>query len=467
MSKLMVAALAGIIASTGGIDLYASVKSYLPEFACHETSLDDQVTIIDLLSHRTGITNFDPIWLGSHNSLLLGRNETTKTFATLKQNEPFRASFLYNNWGYGLVAKVLETVTGDPLHVLLHEKIFKPLQMTRTSTLWDLDESNSAKSYGVLQDLTPVEIGRPELGQGTLMEAAGGIKSTMEDLTRFYSSYIFAVNDQVISSSNSTPGSIFHHCRDLVTNHARFPGQSLREQGYGAGWARSQLPGQLGRISLNPSIGPEPIVGKGSESRLVLYRHGSMPGSTSCVYLIPELDAFIVVLQNSLAPIDTADFVSQHLLEGLLNTKIPNDYKQLATDFTTISLGHMDRLKRELDRNMKIGTPPKPLAEYVGRYWNRIGNFFIEVSERNGGLSMSFQGRPSEMFELAHYHDDIFFWWMPYNEVAQRGRFITDYLASYYLISFLSTDGEGLNCLKWAWNPNMNTDIGEFLSREG
>ncbi|KAJ5342958.1 beta-lactamase/transpeptidase-like protein [Penicillium brevicompactum] len=145
MTKAMVAALAGIIASTGDIDLYASVKPYLPDFACHDSSFDDQVTIIDLLSHRTGFTNFDPIWLGSQNSLLLSRDQTLKTFATLKPCEPFRESFLYNNWGYEIVGKILETVTGDPLHVLLHEKIFKPLGMTRTSTSWDLDEENTTK----------------------------------------------------------------------------------------------------------------------------------------------------------------------------------------------------------------------------------------------------------------------------------------------------------------------------------
>lgn len=461
----MVAALAGIIASTGAIDLYASVKSYLPDFACHESSLDDQVTIIDLLSHRTGITNFDLIWLGSHNSILVGKDKTVKTFATLKQCEPFRANFVYNNWGYELVGKILETVTGDPLHVLLHDKIFKPLKMTRTSTSWDLDEENTTKAYAVLQDLTPVPVGRPELGQGKLMEAAGGIKSTIEDLTIFYASFISAINDQVASGSTSTPGSIFHHCCDLVTNHARFPGTSLREQGYAAGWARSQLPGQLGRISYHAGIGNEPIVGKGSESRLVLYHHGLMPGSTSCVYLIPELNAFIVVLQNSLAPIDTADFVCQYLLESFLHTKRPNDYKQLATEFTARGLDHMDRIKAELDARKIPATFARPLAYYTGKYWNQIGNFFIEISEVDGGLRMSFQGRASEVFQLTHYHHDTFSWWMPYDEVARKGRLILDYSAPYYLISFSSRDGNGIHVLNWAWDPNMPTNPEEFRSR--
>lgn len=459
------AALAGIIASTGAVDLYASVKSYLPDFACHDSSLNSQVTLIDLLSHRTGITHPDPLWLGSHNSLLIGKDEAVKTFATLKQCESFRTTFVYNNWGYEIVGKILESVTGNPLHVLLQDKIFKPLNMTRTSTSWDLDECNAAKSYGVLQDLTPVPIGRPKLGRGTLMEAAGGIKSTIEDLTKFYSAYLSAIHDQIASGANSSHGSIFHYCRDLVTNHARMPGPSLREQGYAAGWIRCQLPGQLGRVSLNASIGSEPTVGEGSESRLILYHHGSMPGSTSCVYLIPELNAFIVVLQNSLAPIDTADFVCQHLLQSLLHVKKPNNYRQLAIEFTSRSLDHMNRIKRDLDTNRKDDTSARSLADYTGKYWNRIGNFFIEVLEMGSGLMMNFQGRTSEVFALTHYHDDTFSWWMSYDEVVRKGRYVNDFTASYSLITFSSTDGDGIDVLKWSWDPSMADDTEVFWSR--
>lgn len=83
-----------------------------------------------------------------------------------------------------------------------------------------------------------------------------------------------------------------------------------------------------------------------------------MPGSTSCVHLVPELDAFIVVLQNSLAPIDTADFVTQYLLESFLITKKPNNYKQLAIEYTALGLARMDRIKEELDLQRRPGTAP-------------------------------------------------------------------------------------------------------------
>lgn len=223
--------------------------------------------------------------------------------------------------------------------------------MKRTSTSWDFDDDNYAKSYAVLHNRTSVGIPRPKLGKGTLMEAAGGVKSTIEDLTLLYTAYLRTIIFQFSSDSDSSPDSILQNCRTLVTNHARFPGVSLREQGYGAGWARSQLPGQLGRVSGNILILDEAVVGKGTESALVLYHHGSMPGSTSCVLMLPESETFVIVLQNSLAPIDTADFVGQFLVETLLNAAKPNDYKSLAKEFTTKSLNHMTRLKNDLDRH--------------------------------------------------------------------------------------------------------------------
>ncbi|KAG7287782.1 hypothetical protein NEMBOFW57_007297 [Staphylotrichum longicolle] len=464
MTKAVVAALTGILASQGVLDMYAPVKTYLPRFACHDPRFDSEITIVDLLSHRTGITNFDPIWLGSHNALLLHRDDTLKTFAALKQCEPFRTSFVYNNWGYEVVAKILEYITKRSLDNLLAEHIFKPLGMSRTSTSWDLDDGNSAKSYAVLHDLTSVPIGRPDLSPGKVMEAAGGIKSTIEDVTRLYTAYLHAIIDQTELDTDSTSCSVFHHCRDIVTNHARLPGTSLREQGYGAGFVRAQLPGQLGRISLNPSIGPQPVVGKGSESRLVLYHHGSMPGSTSCVHLIPGLDAFIVVLQNSLAPIDTADFVCQYLLETLLDAKEPNDYPKLAAEFTAIGLGHMDRIKQELDGQKRIGTAPRPLCEYSGNYWNEIKNFFIQIVEKDGKLQMRLQGRESETFDLVYYKDETFTWWMPYDEIARRGRYIGDYAASYYLINFSSSAGKRIDTLGWAWDSNTPDKMATFTA---
>lgn len=461
MSKSLVSALAGIIAASGSVDLNAPVKKYLPDFVCYDSRLSDQITLVDLLSHRTGITNYDQIWLGSHNAVLIDRDQVIQTFATLKPCGRFRDSFVYNNWGYELVGMVLEKVTGKDLDILLQEHIFEPLGLTRTSTDWNFDDSNNAKAYFVMQDLSVTEVGRPTIGKGTVMEAAGGVKSTIEDLTVLYSEYLHAIISQFESRSDSTNGSVFRHCRDIVTSHSRFPGPSLREQGYGLGLARGQLPGQLGRVSLTHAVGPEPFVGRDSEPKLVLYHHGAMPGSTTCVHLLPEENVFIIVLQNSSSPLDTADFVSQCLLEKFLDTKTPNNYKQLSQAYAQQGLGHQERVRQKLEEKRNSNTTPKKLQAYIGKYWNDIHNFCIEVCEADGKLQMRLQGLESEAFALNHYENDTFTWWMPHDEVARRGRFIAGYDASYYLITFSGKDDE-FDTLHWAWDSNLADEASLF-----
>ena len=257
MTKATVAALVGMEVSRGTLHWDTLVKDILPAFKSTDITVQENTTVTDLLSHRTGITNFDASWLQSQNTVLLDRSQILPFFATLRPALGFRSSFLYNNWGYEILALMLEQVTGVSLSELLEKRLFEPLGMHRTSTSWHTEDDNVAKSYGVLDDLTSVQITRPQLGKGTLMEAAGGVKSTIFDLIRIYKAWLRSINLQFRRSACDDPQSVLMECCTLISNDALLPGTSLREQGYAAGWARSQLPGQMGRVSQNVLIGEE------------------------------------------------------------------------------------------------------------------------------------------------------------------------------------------------------------------
>ena len=167
--------------------------------------------------------------------IILEKDQSISTFGTPKPCHPFCTLFLYNNRGYDLVGLIIEKIGGEYLDQILLEKLFKPLKTQRVSTSWDSDDDNYAKSYAVLHDLTPVEMSRPKLGNGTLMEAARGVKSTIEDLTLLYTACLRAIISQFSYKSDSNLDCAFQNCRTLVSNHARFPGVSLRDQGYGGG----------------------------------------------------------------------------------------------------------------------------------------------------------------------------------------------------------------------------------------
>jgi len=207
----------------------------------------------------------------------------------------------------------------------------------------------------------------------------------------------------------------------ILSMHAILPGVSLREQSYAAGWARAQLPGQLGRLAWNTLLGDEPISGKGSESRLCVYHHSCMPGSTSVVNLFPETETAIVILQNSLAATDSADLIGQLLAQTIFDFSVKNDYAALARSFAPINLKHQNTLRADLEKKRVPGTTHKPFKLYTGTYWNAIHNFKIEIyepEESTSQLAMRLQGRTDEEYALRHYHYDTFSWLLTHSEAA-------------------------------------------------
>ncbi|KAK3294508.1 beta-lactamase/transpeptidase-like protein [Chaetomium fimeti] len=407
LSKGLVSALVGMEVHRGGLDWFKPIKTWLPGFSSASKELDENCSIVDLLSHRTGLASLDDFWMGAENVIYLNKSQVLPTFQTLPISRPFRESLEYNNWGYDIAAQVLEKIANRTISDLLHGQVFAPLGMSRTSTAWEFGDDNEGKCYGILQDLSPVEVARPALGNGTAMEAAGGIKSTLRDMLTFYKTFMHETNLQFSSGSDASDFSPLKNCRMLTTNHARLPGVSWREQGYGLGWGRSQLPGRLGLLSGNTLFGEGPIVGKGNSS-LVLWHHGCMPGSTSVVYLAPEVESGVVVLQNSMPVIDTADIIGQLVLEAILRVEEPNDYVALSKQWHDRGVNHLRNLQKELDDNKTHGTKPRPLSTYTGTYWNEPKTFFITVQEQAGSLVMTTQGLSSQAYTLQHYHHDSF-----------------------------------------------------------
>lgn len=75
-------------------------------------------------------------------------------------------------------------------------------------------------------------------------------------------------------------------------------------------------------------------------------------------------------------------------------------------------------MKRELDEAKKPNTFPKPLDAYVGKYYNVVGTYHLEIQHRDDMLIMCFQGDHEQWYELEHYNDDVLF--LAFD--AQRGR---------------------------------------------
>lgn len=464
LTKAMISATVGVLVEEGALTWDTRVKDVLPGFQIRDQSLQNFTTITDLLAHRTGMSTSN-YWLGSQNNILIAREDSLKFLNNQQAVKPFRGQWQYNNLGYELAGLVIEQVSGQRWDKVLQSKILEPLSLTRTSAMAIENDGNTAKAYAVLDNRTPTEIAGVKAAANVFGGANGGIRSCVKDLLKFYQELMRASRHQFSTGQAATPGSPLNQVAQLLSSKIPLKQTSLHENSYAFGWVRSELPSPMGAVGLNPKLIPDgmPVVGKDAPSRLVFYHQGSLPGALSAVILLPETQSSIVVMTNTLALNDCADWVGQLVLETLIGIKDKNDYLELSRRSVATSLAWHSTVEAALKKNQILGTSPRKFEDYTGTYTNSIKTMKIEVTQGDERLYFALQGLESEKYELTHYQDNVFTWLQPRNELAGRGRF-THQESLYYILRF-SVDDVG-KIAKLAWTHDADVPDGEIFLKE-
>ncbi|KAK0516009.1 hypothetical protein JMJ35_002043 [Cladonia borealis] len=437
MTKPMTAAAIGILVEDGLMRWDTPIHTILPGFGKNHGEVGKLITIVDLLSHRSGMISPDTFFFQDYNEILLQKGQEVKTFNYGKPKGAFRDSYVYNNFGYAVAGLVVEELSGMEFGSYLKTKIFDPLHLKRTTTSDVSNDWNIGKCYCVLENRELYPVPPPKVNTEKALEGAAGVKSTVNDLLRLYQNFMETGNDQIEQQSTSTKNSPFKQCATLIKAHSFMEGATLRENAYGLGWVRCQLPGVLGKQGINARLQMEQVTGGGGASRLCLYHEGLMPGSSTSVYTFPEEMTAVVVLQSGVALNDCSDWVSQQLIQTIFDVPELNSFVQLARDSAKRMLALVPSMHLTLDSQRVQNTKSSfDLGQYVGRYFNPIKNFFVEVTLLRDGLHLAFQGRKSQSHPLRHYHYDTFTWLMTHDEAAKRARLMVNYPANYYLLQF-------------------------------
>jgi len=171
ISKVAFAYLAMELVDDGVLDLDKPVYQYLPkplpEYPKYADLANDprykRITARMLLSHTSGFANWR--WMEDDRKLKI-------------HFEP-GSRYAYSGEGIDLLQLVVETIANKPLDVLMQERVFQPLGMTRTSMVWqERFESDFANGYD--------EYGR-SVGahRWKNADAAGSMQTTISDQARF------------------------------------------------------------------------------------------------------------------------------------------------------------------------------------------------------------------------------------------------------------------------------------------
>jgi CubicO group peptidase (beta-lactamase class C family) len=129
ITKTMTGTILVRLAGQGKVDLDAPVRQYVPEFRVQDDDASKKARVRDLLTHMGG-------WVGDYfNSTGEGDDALDRMIAemaNLEQLAPIGTVWSYNNSGFYVAGKVIESVTGKRYEDVLRDMIFEDLGLADT-----------------------------------------------------------------------------------------------------------------------------------------------------------------------------------------------------------------------------------------------------------------------------------------------------------------------------------------------
>lgn len=179
ISKQFTATAVMLLVEEGRIDLDAPLSTYLPEY---RKDIAEHVTVHQLLTHTSCIPEETAFMLGER-----ADSDTTwgHLFALINEQGPVMepgTRFSYNNVGYMLLARIVESASGVDFTEFLEQRIFAPLGMESTGLVWQ-PQTVEHLAEGSARILGSVE--RPARVDEPWYRGAGGLYSTVGDLLKW------------------------------------------------------------------------------------------------------------------------------------------------------------------------------------------------------------------------------------------------------------------------------------------
>ena len=191
ISKTFTSVLIMQLIEEGKLTLDTKLSTFKPQ-----VKLAEQITIEQLLSHRSGIYNYTDLkdyrsWMEtpmSDEELIDKINKKGRRFKPNKKIE-------YSNTNYFLLSLIIEIIEEESFNKVLDNKIIKPFKLSQTYCCENIKNDETAKSYYIEGDLMK-EASDTDL---RISSGAGGLISTSKDVNKFFN---LLSNHKIISEES-------------------------------------------------------------------------------------------------------------------------------------------------------------------------------------------------------------------------------------------------------------------------
>lgn len=183
LSKSFTATAVLQLVEAGKLDLDAPVQRYLPTFTLADPAVAAQITLRQLLNHTSGLGDAGYPEMRRPPAATL--EERVANLAAARPIAAPGAEFHYMDANYGILARVVEVVGGEPFSEYLQTHIFSPLQMAHTFNVITPEEVAPRAEQMAQGHLLAyaLPIASPE--ERGILGGSGGVVSTAEDMAHY------------------------------------------------------------------------------------------------------------------------------------------------------------------------------------------------------------------------------------------------------------------------------------------
>jgi len=378
------AALAGLV-DAGKLAWDDPVYQRLPGFVMYDPYVSHEMTIRDLLTHRSGMgLGEGDLLFWPHSTYT--REEIIYKLRFMKPASSFRSHYAYDNLLYMTAGQIIPAITGVSWDDYIRQHIFGPLGMNNSNV------TNAAfkpgDDYAFPHERVDGKLQVIPLEALDNAGPAGGINSCAADMAKWVQLQLnhgkFVDRDGRLFSEQQSLEMWSPQTILPITNPpAPLLGLKANFADYALGWALRDYHG-----------------------RKLVGHTGGVAGFVSRVMLVPEENLGVVVLTNA---------EEGGAFDSVLYRVLDHYFGLTPTDWITAFKSVKDQEEKEAAETMKKAEgartanskPSLPLEKYAGTYQDAwYGPITIRME--NGGLVISFDHTPTMIGDLQHWQHDTF-----------------------------------------------------------
>ncbi|HWS40641.1 MAG TPA: serine hydrolase [Arenimonas sp.] len=381
-TKAMTALSLAMLVDEGKVAWNDPVTKHLPWFQLSNPYVTRELTVRDLLTHNSGLTNTDLLWVRGD----MTSRQIIERLSKIELSYSLRAGFDYQNVMYQVAGEVVQVASGMSWAQFVKTRIMKPIGMTASQPTLSLMLSQKYSNVSSPHFEIDGKLRVIEESPVDTVPAAGAAWSTAHDMNYWLK---FLLNDGCVGNKRLVSDKTFKEFlkpQVIIPVNGSYPTEKITKPNwttYGLGWFQQDHHGKF-----------------------VAMHTGSMPGRTAIIGIMPEENVGVYIFGNA----DHAEF-RHALMWRVLDAYSGAPARDWSAEFLPLYAELKekgDKAQAEHAAKRVLNTKPlSALSSYAGRYDNAIYGD-INIKENNGKLEIAMGPLPENAGTLEHWHYDTF-----------------------------------------------------------